>query len=216
MPSAAYTLLPTEPLSYVNVETGACGSVSTALPDKVVTALLQAPPIAPGQAQSFVGLLKNTIGGSGVALPQTFKTTNLRSEKPVPHLYVYYTDSLKTESRLLLTDVHFYYGKIKVAHTDTREFLTEAQGHTLVQWERNHEQEAHFLQTLSEHEIISIMKMHFTDFFYRYRNSFQHAYYIAHEDDVDKINGFKNRMIPHLKKAGWQIEFANILLQVRF
>ncbi|MCP4697899.1 MAG: DEAD/DEAH box helicase [Gammaproteobacteria bacterium] len=218
----AHAILPLIPLWYVDAKQALCGPLEAGLTDGLASALLEAPPLKPADANAVRARLAEQV--QGMPMPQGFDQIRHKQVEPVVHLflfnYIFQTDQRflwrqdEKEVKLPLVCLSFHYGEVQVNaygtpernlsyfNKKTNELIQIKRREQIERRARQHMKNLGFLplaECLIGHKII-VPEEHSYDLFLGGSTS------AGPLDAEQTLLDFSLHEIPKLREAGWQVE----------
>ena len=207
-----FTLIPSQPLCYVNTATYECGFVKTDIADDLTYALYRAPTIPAPQASLFRIELEKRIHSNTLPLPSQMGEIMSKVVMPVPRLKLMAIDQSSASpgrwsgyiSKQMTPTIalNFNYDHNVVAHHDKTKDIMIFQGDHLYQIPR---------QTAFENQALEQLKqfgLQLTQNIYQ-RHLLPHQFFdIFSWPDNPFESGltFMMDQLPELKHKGWQVQ----------
>lgn len=205
-------LLPLTPLWYIEPESYLCGPLEMELESKLVNTLLLSPPLPPHDIPKMEQIVREKLKKSAeIPLPYHFKTTELKTLKPKPKLFLFgmlsdhpiFYRNFGRAADLPLGRVSFFYEDVEVPIADGVTINSvDKPSRSMRVISRDITAEAEWIKVLLESGPAIFAKRYPTVQMYHLKPL---DFLVAPPEDDTAQEAFLTQILPTLQAAGWTI-----------
>lgn len=211
---AAITVIPTssvvldlEPFWYIDTVLHECGPINFGVAQQLVRVWLNAPVIAPAEAETVATALVQQPLKAPLPRPRKLQVKSVADVQPIPCLKLF-TERLDIgdgrpkpdeDSEMSFARVEFDYLGIRISHRDPDDVVSQVDGETLREIRRRPNLETRFVEQFEAGGLTPVALLETDEDLAEHREDYA-------SDEPSVWLNFVAHVVPQLQKQGWQVE----------